>query len=269
VENITTNIGGMDIYDRTNLKNILSEHQFQMTIADPDTAVRAGKLAGVHYIFVGTVDSISAKYVPPTNNNNNNNKNNNSDNSWLNLAMAVGAAAANTQSGWIVNVEMTVKMIDIETGQVMINTKVKGREVAGGGKGLNPELIVEAAKKGMGEAVDDLKPALSMKFSPKGYVKQMRGGKTIVLVNIGSDAGIQPGDKLEAFDFIEIGDPFSGERTCNMAMIPVELTVSDQIAPDQAWVKVDGKPDALMRLKNGTIIKREKLEGQSFFKKMF
>jgi hypothetical protein len=263
-ENTVANIGGMTIFDRSSLESILSEHKFQMTIADPDTAVRAGKLAGVQYIFTGTVDSINAKYVPPTKN-----SNDDSNNAWLNLAMALGSTAANTQSGWVVNVELTVKMIDVETGQVVVNNKVNGREVAGGGQGLNPELIAEAAKKAMGEAIDDLKPTLSERFSPKGYIKQMRGNKTLVLVNMGSDEGVKSGEKLEAFDFIEVGDPFTGTKTCNMTKIPVEITISDQIAQDQAWAKVEGSSEAILRLKNGTIIKRQKLEGQSVFKKLF
>ncbi|MGE4498196.1 MAG: CsgG/HfaB family protein [Deferribacterales bacterium] len=263
-ENVVANVGGMSIFDRSSLESILSEQKFQMAIADPDTAVRAGKLAGVQYIFAGTVDSISAKYVAPDKSNSND-----TGNAWLNLALAVGKAAANTQTGWIVNVEMTVKMIDVETGQVVINNKVKGREVAGGGQGLNPELIAEAAKKAMGEAIDDVKPDLSQRFSPKGYIKQMRGNKSLALVNMGSDAGVKPGEKLEAFEFIEIADPFSGQKSCNMAKIPVEIVISDQIAADQSWAKIDGKPEAIARVKTGSIIKREKLEGQSMFKKMF
>lgn len=263
-ENVVANIGGMSIFDRSSLESILSEQKFQMAIADPNTAVRAGKLAGVQYVFAGTVDSISAKYVPP-----NNNKTSDTGNAWFNLALAVGKAAANTQSGWIVNVEMTVKMIDVETGQVIVNNKVKGREVAGGGQGLNPELIAEAAKKAMGEAIDDVKPTLSQRFSPKGYIKQLRGNKALALVNMGSDAGVNSGEKLEVYEFIEIADPFSGQKSCNMAKIPVELTISDQIAQDQAWAKIDGDPAAISRVKNGSIIKRQKLEGQSMFKKMF
>ncbi len=263
-ENIVANVGGMAIFDRSSLESILSEQKFQMAIADPATAVRAGKLAGVQYIFAGTVDSINAKYVAPDNS-----KTADTGNAWANLALAVGKAAANTQTGWIVNVEMTVKMIEVETGQVIINNKVKGREVAGGGQGLNPELIAEAAKKAMGEAIEDIKPTLSQRFSPKGYIKQMRGNKTLALVNMGSDAGVNSGEKLEAFEFIEVADPFSGQKSCNMAKIPVDIVISDQIAADQAWAKIDGKPEALARVKTGSIIKRQKLEGQGMFKKMF
>jgi hypothetical protein len=86
---------------------------------------------------------------------------------------------------------------------------------------------------------------------------------------MGSDAGVNSGEKLEVYEFIEIADPFSGQKSCNMAKIPVELTISDQIAQDQAWAKIDGDPAAVSRVKNGSIIKRQKLEGQSMFKKMF
>jgi hypothetical protein len=121
----------------------------------------------------------------------------------------------------------------------------------------------------MGEAIEDIKPTLSQRFSPKGYIKQMRGNKTLALVNMGSDAGVNSGEKLEAFEFIEVADPFSGQKSCNMAKIPVDIVISDQIAADQAWAKIDGKPEALARVKTGSIIKRQKLEGQGMFKKMF
>lgn len=263
-ENIVSQIGGMKVFERTHLESILNEMKFQMSIADQDTIVSAGKLAGVKYIFAGTVDSISARYVAPDNS-----RTQSTGNSIFDLALSIGKVAANTQTGWIVNVELTAKLIDVETGQVVINQKVKGREVAGGGSALNPELIAEAAKKAMGEAVEDLKPVLSQRYSQKSYIKQLRGSKTVALIDMGTDAGIKPGEKLDIFDFVEVTDPFSGEKTCNMVNIPVTLTVSNQVSTNQAWVKIDNKSESIVRVKVGSIIKRPELKGQSVFKKMF
>jgi hypothetical protein len=80
---------------------------------------------------------------------------------------------------------------------------------------------------------------------------------------------MQPGTKVVAYDFIEIVDPFTNVATCNMSAIPVELTVSDQIMANQAWLQVKGKPEQISRLKLGVIIKRETLKGQSLMKKFF
>jgi len=262
VENTMSSIGGMDIFDRTHLQQLMSEQKFQMAVGDPNTAVQLGKLAGVSYIITGSVDNISTKFVEKV-------KNDSNAQGWLGVALSVGAAAANTQSGWNVNVEMTVKLIDVETGQVVVNKKVEGREVAGGQKAFNPELAVTAAKKAMGESVDDLRPVFSERFAQRGYIQQLRGTKEIGLINIGSEKGMQPGTKLDAYDFMEIIDPMTNVATCNMSKIPVEIVVSDQVQPTMSWVKIDGKPEQTARLKLGAIIMRQKLAGQSFMKKLF
>jgi hypothetical protein len=262
VENTMANIGGMDIFDRNNLQQIMSEQKFQMTIGDPNTAVQLGKLAGVQYIITGTVDNIATKFKDKA-------KSSESSNAWLNLALSAATAAANTQAGWNVDVEMTIKLLDVATGQVVINQKVKGHEVAGMQKNFNPEMAITAAKKAMGEAVDDLRPVFSERFSQRGYIQQLRGNKQVALINLGSEKGMQPGTKVVAYDFIEIVDPFTNVATCNMSAIPVELTVSDQIMANQAWLQVKGKPEQISRLKLGVIIKRETLKGQSLMKKFF
>lgn len=262
VENTISKVGGTQMYDRKKLDKIMSEQKFQMTVGDPATAVKLGKMAGVQYIITGSVDNISAKYIDKIDNNNN-------VGGGLGAALTIGTALANTQAGWNINVEMTVQLIDVETGQIIVSQKVNGREVAGGSSNFNPELAVTAAKKAMGEAVDDIKPVFSEKFAQKGYIQQLRGGKTVALINIGSDKGMQPGQKLEAFDFMEIVDPMTNVSSCTMTTIPVELTVSEQVQPGQSWVLIEGKPEVTSRVKVGTIIQRKKLEGQSMFKKMF
>jgi hypothetical protein len=121
----------------------------------------------------------------------------------------------------------------------------------------------------MGEAVDDLRPSFSQRFAQRGYVQQLRGNKKVALINLGSEKGMEPGTKVEIYDFIEIVDPLTNVATCNMSKIPVKATVSDQVMPNQSWVLLDGKPEVTNRIKAGAIVMREKLKGQSIFKKMF
>lgn len=262
VENTISKMGGTDMYDRKKIDHIMSEQKFQMTIADPATAVKLGKMAGVSYIITGTVDNITTKYVDKIQNNNN-------VGGGLGAFMAVATVAANTQTGWNVNVEMTVELIEVETGRILINEKVTGREVAGNAKIFNPEMAVQAAKKAMGEAVDDIRPIFSEKFAQKGYIQQLRGNKQVALINVGSEKGIQAGQKFDIYDFMEIVDPMTNVSTCNMSKVPVEATVSDQIQPNQSWLKLEGKPEATSRVKVGSIIQRQKLAGQSVMKKLF
>lgn len=262
VENTMANIGGADIYDRNNLQQIMSEQKFQMTIGDPTTAVQLGKMAGVSYIITGTVDNIATKYKEKM-------KNDSGATGWLAVAASAATAAANTQAGWNVDVEITVKLLDVATGKMLINKKVKGHEVAGMQKNFNPEMAITAAKKAMGEAVDDLRPVFSERFAQKGYIVQLKGNKKVGLINLGSEKGIKAGQVIEAYDFMEIVDPLTNVATCNMSKIPVKLKVSNQIQPKQAWIEIDGKPEITSRLKLGVIVKPAKQKGQSFMKKLF
>lgn len=248
-ENIVSNLGSMVIYDRSSLSAVLDEQKFQMTIADPDTAVELGKLAGVEYVLTGSVDSIDARYIQPVND-----KGQSTGDAWVDLALSLTHALININTGWLVNVELSVKMINVSTGQVVVNKKMQGKQLAGGGAGLNPELISEAAKRAMGVAIKDLSDELLIHFTPRGYITQMRNNKKLVMVNMGSNDSVRAGDKLKAYEFIEISDPFTGDSSCDMLTIPVEITVSNQISGSTAWGKVSGKKAAILRLKNGTAV---------------
>ncbi|MGA1862754.1 hypothetical protein OWM07_07715 [Deferribacter thermophilus] len=259
VEDIVVNMGGVEVFTRSNIQQVMQEQGFQMNVADPNTLVQLGKIAGVSYIITGSVDNIKAEYVPPS-------KKKKSDNALANLALSILEA---TTEGWNVNVEMTVKIIDVATGRIIASKKVKGRELAGKQPNFNPELIITAAKKAMGEAALDIKPELSQLFAIKGYIIQLRGNKQVALVNLGRANGIKPGQKLIAYDFMEIRDPFKGTHSCSKAKIPVELIVTDQVDENQCWVKIEGDEQHRKRLKIGTLVLRAKLEGQGLMKKLF
>ncbi|MGA1845721.1 CsgG/HfaB family protein [Deferribacter abyssi] len=265
VEDILVNMGGVDVFTRANMKKVMQEQGFQINVADQNTLVKFGKIAGVSYIITGTVDNIKAYYVPPK-------KSENSDtgNALANLALTLTKTVVKAATeGWNVNVEMTVQVIDVSTGRIIASKKVKGRELAGTQPNFNPELIITAAKKAMGEAAEDIKPELSDLFAVKGYIIQLRGNKEVALVNLGKVNGIQPGQELEAYEFLEIKDPFKGTVSCSKARIPVKMIVSDQVDENQCWVKIEGDERNKQRLKIGTLVKRAKLHGQGVMEKLF
>lgn len=47
------------------------------------------------------------------------------------------------------------------------------------------------------------------------------------------------------------------------------MVVSNQIDDNTAWVKIEGKPENVKRLKIGTLVRRAPLEGQGLMKKLF
>jgi len=259
VEDTIVNIGGAEVFSRSQMEKILQEQGFQMNVADPNTVAQFGKIAGVSYVITGTVDNINAKYVPKT-------RSQDTGNVWLNLAVAVGKSMT---EGWNVTTDMTVQLLDVATGKIILSKKVSGRELGGTQPGFNPELVVTAAKKAMAESIDDIKPMFSDYFSAKAHIVQLRGNKSAAMVSVGKNGGLKPGDKLEAYEFLEVQDFMTKKSSCTKSKIPVELTVSNQVDEASAWVLVEGEPNAKMRLKLGTLVKRAPLSGQSVIKKLW
>jgi hypothetical protein len=256
VENTIVNIGGVKVFSRSQMQKILEEQAFQMNIADPNTIAQFGKIAGVSYVIVGTVDNIHAKYVPPT-------QTESSGNLFVDI---LSATAKSVIEGWNVTTSMTVQLIDVATGQILLSKKVEGREIGGTQPGFNPEMVVTAAKRAMEQSVADIRPLFSDYFATNIYINQIRGNKSVVMVSAGKLDGIKPGDKLEAFEFLEIQDFMTKQKSCTKNKIPVEIVVSDQVGDNYAWAKVTGKPQNLKRLKVGTLVRKAPEKGQSMIK---
>jgi len=179
-------IGGVDVFSRQQMMKVLTEQNFQMNMADPNTVVRFGKIAGVDYIITGTVDNIKATYVPKSSS-----SSSSSGSTWGDLLAGVLKAGVEaTTVGWNVNTEMTVQLIDASTGQLIFSKKVSGRELGGEQPGFNPELVVNAAKKAFGESIEDIKPELSDLLGSKAYINQLRGNKQLALISMGRNDGI-------------------------------------------------------------------------------
>jgi len=72
------------------------------------------------------------------------------------------------------------------------------------------------------------------------------------------------------FEEMDDEDPVTGSKkiTCNIVKLPVELTVTDQIQAESAWITVEGKPQDLKRVKVGQLVERQALGGQGLMKKM-
>lgn len=258
VESALMEIGGVQVFTRQQMMKVLTEQNFQMNVADPNAVVRFGKISGVDYIVTGSVDNIKANYVSKSDTN--------SGNVWVNLLTSTVNTAT---AGWNVNTEMTVQLIDASTGQLIFSKKVSGRELAGEQPAFNPELVVNAAKKAFGESIDDIKPDLSDLFGSKAYINQLRGNKQVAQISLGKSDGIKPGDKIIAYDFMEIQDFKTKKTKCNKNKIDVEMVVTNQVDDETAWVKITGDPEQVKRIKIGTLVKRAPLEGQGFMKKLF
>ncbi len=262
------NIGGMKIYTRKDLQKVLEEQKLQMSgLIDPNTAVQVGRLAGVKYIVTGAVNNINLKWVAVGEGV----KRGLTER--LGLLGTVASAGASTQEGWNLMVDIVVKVIDAETGEVVLTKTVSGREVLGKTPTFNYDSIIGGAKKAAMEALEDIKPELSKLFPLRGYIIQLRtapdGKVRYALINVGSKNGVKEGQEFFVIDFQAVQDPITGKTTCDQIKLPVTLKVSNQIQTDKAWAVAEGDKNQIMRLKLGQVVERKPLEGGSVIKKLF
>jgi curli biogenesis system outer membrane secretion channel CsgG len=260
-------IGGMKIYTRRDLQKVLQEQKFQMSgLVDPNTAVQIGQLAGVRYIITGAVNNVNIKWVDLSDAKG-------AVKSLFGTAGAVLAAGASTQEGWNVSVDITLKVIDAQTGEIILSKKVSGREVLGKTLHMSYDSIIGGIKKAAAEAVEDIRPELSRIFALRGYIIQLRTApdksSRYALINIGSKNGVKEGQEFFVIDFQEVTDPIKGTSSCDQIKLPVTLVVSKQIQTDKAWAVIEGDKNQIMRVKLGAVVERKPLKGQSGLKKLF
>ncbi len=262
------NIGGMKIYTRRDLQKVLEEQKFQMSgLVDPNTAVQIGQLAGVRYIVTGAVNNINLRWVEVGESV----KHGLSEH--LGLVGTALAAAASTQEGWNLTVDLVVKVIDAQTGEVVLSKTVSGREVLGKTPTFNYDSIIGGAKKAAAEALEDIRPELSKLFPLRGYIIQLRTAPDksarYALINVGAKQGLKEGQEFFVIDFQVVEDPITGKVSCDQIKLPVTLVVSKQIQTDKAWTVVQGDKNQIMRVKLGQVVERKPLKGQSAVKKLF
>jgi len=270
------NMGGAKVFTRKEMDKIISEHKFQRSgLVEESTLVRLGKFAGVKYIITGSVNNVELDYK--TYDSARQGLGRGGSGSWgLDLLGSAMAAGLETQEGWHIGTELTMRVLDVETGEVLFSDKVRGKQLIGKIPYPNYDALVGGIKKAASKALEDARPKLSKWFTVKGYIRQLRTRQDekerYANLNIGEKMGIKPGTKLVAYTFEEMEDedPVSGVKkmTCNIVKLPVELIVSDQVQPESAWVTIEGKTQDLKRVKVGQLVERQALGGQGVMKRM-
>jgi len=270
------NMGGAKVFTRKEMEKILSEQKFQRSgLVDESTLVRLGKFAGVKYIITGSVNNVDLAYKTYSSARQGLGKG--GSGSWgVDLLGSAMAAGLESQEGWNIGTELTMRILDVETGEILFSDKVHGKHIIGKIPYPNYDALVGGIKKAASKGLEDARPKLSKWFTVKGYIRQLRTSpdqkERFANINIGEKVGLKPGSKMIAYTFEEMDDedPVSGSKkiTCNIVKLPVELTVTDQIQAEMAWVTVEGKPQDLKRVKVGQLVERQALGGQGLMKKM-
>jgi curli biogenesis system outer membrane secretion channel CsgG len=286
VMNELVNMGGAKVFTRKEMEKIISEQKFQRSgLVDESTLVRLGKFAGVKYIITGSVNNIDLTYKSyesarrGSQDTGRTVARRSEDTGTALAGLLIGTAVAATleaMEGWNIGTEITLRILDVETGEVLFSDKVVGKVNIGKIPYPNYDALVGGIKKAASKGIENTIPKLSKWFTVKGYIRQLRTRQDekerYANLNIGEKVGLKPGSKMIVYTFEEMEDedPVSGSKkmTCNIMKLPVELTVTDQIQAESAWTTVEGKPQDLKRVKVGQLVERQPLGGQGFMKKM-
>jgi curli biogenesis system outer membrane secretion channel CsgG len=180
------------VVERDKLDKILAEQKFgQSGVIDPATAAQAGKVLGLQAIVTGSVSQFGVK--------------------------SEGKDFIVTQSKQqIVECTVDIRVVDTETGQVLLADSGKGVVKKGSGKFLgmgnqskyDETLEGEALRAAIVKFMDNLSSQLNKKpWSCR--VAEVEGGQ--IYLNAGTESGLELGQKLKIFSQgKEIKDPTTG-----------------------------------------------------------
>ncbi len=193
--------GKFDVMERAKMESMLEEQKLGMTgMVTPESAAKMGKILGVQFIVVGSVNQFGQK---------------------TDKTKALGIEVNTTTA----RVATDVRIINVETGRLLGAESGKGEETAVGGSienadllptdvafgstGFDETIIGKATKK----CVDDLVDQFGKSFANQTLEgKIMKVSEDKVYINLGKDSGIAVG---QVFDVMQKGeeliDPDTGE----------------------------------------------------------
>lgn len=237
-EEVLTNLGGVKVYSRTGLAKVFEEQKLQASgMVDENTMVKLGQLVGLTHIVTGSINNVKFEYGVSAG----------ATLTSLTMQLATGKETQTTPR-WRVDVDATIKVINVETGKVEFSKSFKAAEAAPGGKAeKKPEFFLGLAQAALKEAMTRSIDELGRLFPLRAYIQQLRGGKKAALLNVGYAQGVRPGDIFYVYNFETIEDPVTGEKKLSKYFV-AKLTVSNQVTENSAWCVTDEKSRSLLKL---------------------
>ena len=259
------NMGGAKVYTRKEMDKIFSEQKFQQSgLVDEATMIRLGKLKGVKYIITGSVNNVDLKWV--THESARQGLGKGTGNVALDLLGLAVASSLETQEGWNIGTEATIRILDVESGEVVLSKKLAGSHIIGKIPYPNYDVLIGGIKRATSNSLKKSRPELSKYFPLKGYITMIKnspdGKEKAVRISVGEKVGIKPGNELFAYTFEELEDPMSGKKECDVQRLPVSLVVSsDQLQPNVAWAMAEAqRPEQLRLIRVGQLVERKPLQ---------
>ena len=201
--NALLNTNRFRVFERSKLDAILQEQDFQhfSGLVDQTTAVKLGKMIGADVILTGSITSISFKEIG---------------------IIQIGSSMIGPCS---VTVVMTIRIIDVSTGEILFSTVQEEKVSKSGVIGVSHkqevailsavELICDKVVLNFVAKMD--KKIVELSSAPlKGYVVKVESTSsstiTQVYINLGESSGIQVGDEVRIYREGEvIVDPKTNE----------------------------------------------------------
>ncbi len=243
IETLIVNSGGAKLLSRSDMDKINTELKFQDSgLVDPSSVVEFGKLSGAKYIVTGSIDNVEQKY-----------RDNaaagkaagdatkNSDNNAVKLIGLLIQAGTSMTDGMIITSKMTVKILDVQTGQVVFTKQLEKSANIGKIRNPNYDQVVGGIKSAMLEALPELEGDFADYFAVKGYITQLKAKdkNVIAQVNIGRDLKVAENQIFKVLNFDALTDPFSGKESCDISMSAIKLRATNQITQDKTWATIE------------------------------
>ncbi len=258
-ENIVKQISGFHLYSREDIDKIEAEQKFQDSgLVDDSTLVEFGEMIGVRYIITGSLDNVKI-----------NNKDYrglghlatfaglHSNNRKTQIAGLLAGVVSYVASGTKVEVTLSVKMLDVQTGKILFSQTISDDVSVGTGSKISNNAMVGVIKSVAIKAMPQIKEPISKMARLQGYLTKIKfdGEEYIGQINLGIIDGLEDGDEFELYDVGENIDPLNGNRSCEVLNTPIKLTISNQIGESYSWGVLEGETS---RAKIYQIVKRIK-----------
>jgi curli biogenesis system outer membrane secretion channel CsgG len=246
------NDGTYSVFERQALDKLMSEQNFSNSNrADPATAARLGKLAGVDVIIIGAVTQFG---------NETQNKNLGGGlGNWH--GFGVGGIGHSSSKA---NVAVNARIVNVDTGEIVAVAEGTGQSsrsstsllgngsnwsswgggnVDFGSSNFQETIIGEATKVAVDKLTTNIvsdAPKVSVRtITVEGLVAAVVGGQ--VILNVGSNAGVRVGDQLQVERVTqEIKDPSTGEVIRRLTSPVGVLKATDVDAKSAVCVVVSG-----------------------------
>jgi curli biogenesis system outer membrane secretion channel CsgG len=215
--------GTFSVYERQALDKLMTEQNFSNSNrADPATAARLGKLAGVDAIIIGAITEFG-----------NETKNQNlggGGGGWHGIGIG-GIGHSNSKANVVIN----LRVVDVDTGEILAVADGTGQSsrsstslLGGGGNwhgfgggnvdfgssNFQSTIIGEATKAAVDQLtanlIADASKVTVRTIKVDGLVAAVDGGQ--IILNVGAKAGVKVGDQLQVLRVTkEIKDPSTGQ----------------------------------------------------------